>query len=120
MKSIIAVIAALVVFTVTVAHADKVLYVTDAGDTTVVATLSDVQVFALESDLLSVTDWISDAIEGKVSNCKSRMISKWMPYLQVDSEVLSIPKGEDALIKFIVDRSYYMDRATEEVNRSSR
>ena len=110
-----AVVVAFVLFGfLTFAHADKVLYVTDAGDTTVVTTITAAQRYSLAADILSIPEWIQGAIDGKAGACRTRMITKWMPYLQADPEVLVIPKGEDDLIEFIVARSYYEDRATAE------
>lgn len=99
------------------AHADKVLYVTDAGDTTVLVTLTQPQVHALQHDLVDIGTWIKKAVEGKVSNCRSGMIQEWMPKLQADPAITSLPVKEDDLIELIWVRDDYEDRAETEAKQ---
>lgn len=77
-------------------------------------TLSSTEEAALKNDLIDVQDWVDKAIDGKVNNCKKRMISEWMPKLYADESVSSIPASEDEIISLIVFRSDYKDRSARE------
>ena len=74
-------------------------------------TLTTTEVSVLKNDLLDVQDWVTKAIDGKVNNCKKRMIAEWTPKLMADDSVDSIPADEDKLIELIVARSDYKSRA---------
>ena len=96
------------------AHADKVLYITAAGDTTVVLILDQPQVHALEHDLVSISDWLKGALAGKVAKCRTRMIQEWIPKLQADPKVTQIPVKEDSLVEFICRRADYKNRVEKD------
>ena len=74
-------------------------------------TLTSTEETVLKNDLLDVQAWVTAAIDGKVNNCKKRMISEWTPKLMADDSVDSIPADEDKLIELIVARSDYKSRA---------
>ena len=74
-------------------------------------TLTSTEETVLKNDLLDVQAWVTAAIDGKVNNCKKRMISEWTPKLMADDSVDSIPADEDKLIELIVARSDYKRRA---------
>ena len=77
-------------------------------------TLTTIEVSVLKNDLLNIQDWVTKAIDGKVNNCKKRMIQEWTPKLMADSSVESIPSDEDKLIEIIVARDDYKDRVARE------
>ena len=77
-------------------------------------TLTTTEEAVLKNDLLDVQDWVTKAIDGKVNNCKKRMIAEWTPKLMDDSSVESIPADEDKLIELIVARDDYKDRVARE------
>ena len=74
-------------------------------------TLTTTEETVLKNDLLDIQEWVTAAIDGKVNNCKKRMISEWTPKLMADDSVDSIPADEDKLIELIVARSDYKSRA---------
>ena len=74
-------------------------------------TLTSIEETVLKHDLLDIQDWVKRAIDGKVNNCKKRMITEWTPILMDDDSVDSIPADEDKLIELIVARSDYKSRA---------
>jgi len=65
----------------------------------------------LKNDLLDVEVWVNGAIDGKVANCKKRMIAEWLPKLYADESVTQIPANEDDMIAMVVARNDYLDRA---------
>ena len=71
-------------------------------------TLTSLEETVLKNDLESIQDWVDAAINGKVANCKKRMISEWHPKLTADPAVESIPADEDKLIELIVARDDYV------------
>ena len=78
-------------------------------------TLSDLDEKVLKNDLLDIQGWVDGAIEGKINNCKKRMLAEWQPKLLADPEVTSLPANEADLINLIVSRADYKDRASRDV-----
>ena len=81
-------------------------------------TLSSTEESVLKNDLLDVQDWVDGAINGKVSNCKKRMISEWLPKLYADDLVSSIPASEDEIVAMIIARDDYKDRVARDAESS--
>lgn len=77
-------------------------------------TLSSTEESVLKNDLLDVQDWVDGAIDGKVSNCKKRMLREWLPKLYADDSVSSIPASEDEIVAMIIARDDYKDRAARD------
>jgi len=77
-------------------------------------TLTTLEESVLKNDLLDVQDWVDKAIDGKVNNCKKRMIAEWLPKLYADDSVSSIPASEDEIVALVVARSDYKDRVARE------
>lgn len=77
-------------------------------------TLTTTEESVLKNDLLDVQDWVDKAIDGKVNNCKKRMLSEWLPKLYADDSVSSIPASEDEIVAMIVARDDYKDRAARD------
>ena len=77
-------------------------------------TISDIDEKVLKNDLLDIQEWVQGAIEGKVNNCKKRMIAEWQPKLFADPDVESIPADETALINLVVARDDYENRVQRE------
>ena len=82
-------------------------------------TLSSTEEAVLKNDLLDVQDWVDKAVDGKVNNCKKRMLAEWMPKLYADDSVSSIPASEDEIVAMIVARDDYKDRVARDAERSS-
>ena len=77
-------------------------------------TLSSTEEAVLKNDLLDVQVWVDGAINGKVNNCKKRMIAEWMPKLYADDSVSSIPASEDEIVALIVARDDYKNRVARD------
>ena len=77
-------------------------------------TLTATEESVLKNDLIDVEAWVNSAIDGKVANCKKRMIAEWLPKLYADESVTQIPANEDDLIALIVARSDYKNRLSKE------
>jgi len=77
-------------------------------------TLSSTEEAVLKNDLLDVQDWVDGAIDGKVNNCKKRMIREWLPKLYADDSVSSIPASEDEIVAMVIARDDYKDRVARD------
>jgi len=77
-------------------------------------TLTATEEAVLKNDLLDVQDWVDKAIDGKVNNCKKRMISEWLPKLYADDSVSSIPASEDEIVAMVVAMDDYKDRTARD------
>ena len=82
-------------------------------------TLSSTEEAVLKNDLLNVEVWVNGAIDGKVNNCKKRMIAEWLPKLYADESVTQIPANEDDMIALVVARDDYKDRVTRDAGSVS-
>ena len=76
----------------------------------IILTISDADEKVLKNDLLDIEEWVQSAVEGKVNNCKKRMISEWQPKLFADPAVENIPADETAFINLVVSRDDYKNR----------
>lgn len=76
--------------------------------------LSDVEVKILGNDLLDIEDWFEKAKNGKINNCKKRLIREWHPKLMKDKKVASIPGDEKGFLNSVFSRSDYKNRAERE------
>ena len=88
----------------------KLVYIEAGGDTLPVATLTTVDITALDGIILNIPDWIGKAILKKASQARGRLIVQWTPQLQSDSTIVAIPTNPDSLIMFIARRPYYLPR----------
>ena len=76
--------------------------------------ISDSDMKCLQNDLLNIEDWINEAIQGKINNCKKRLIAEWHPKLIADPDIKSIPGDESGLINFITSHKDYSNRYQRE------
>lgn len=77
-------------------------------------TISDLDQTILHNDLLDIQDWVQGAVDGKINNCKKRMVAEWQSKLFADSSVRNIPADIPGLINLIVARDDYKNRAQRE------
>jgi len=78
-------------------------------------TISDTQSKILLNDIIDVQAWVQGAVDGKINNCKKRMIAEWQPKLFADSEVDNIPANENAFINLVIGRADYKNREQREL-----
>lgn len=81
-------------------------------------TLTATEESVLLNDLLDIQDWVDGAIDGKVNNCKKRMIAEWHPKLTADPDVETIPADDDKLIEVIISRDDYKTRAKRDAENT--
>ena len=76
-------------------------------------TLTATEESVLKNDLLDVEVWVNGAIDGKVANCKKRMIAEWLPKLYADDSVDSIPALTNTLGKHALPWTTITSRVSE-------
>jgi len=76
--------------------------------------ISDADKKCLKNDLLDIEKWIANAIIGKISKCKKRLIQEWYHKLMKDPKVDTIPAYEDDFIDLVTSRPDYKNRAERE------
>jgi len=78
--------------------------------------LTDDEVKYLENDLLDIETWVTDAVKGKISKCKGRMLAEWQPKLLADPDIEYIPATESGLLATIVAHKGYKSRQAREAH----
>lgn len=76
--------------------------------------ISETDYQCLRNDLLDVDDWLVQALRGKISQCKKRLIAEWHTRLMLDPSVDTYPAQVDKFITFVTSRADYQDRVTRE------
>lgn len=74
--------------------------------------ISQTDLKCLKNDLLDPEDWFVKALEGKINNCKKRMMREWIPRLRAKG--LSIPSSDKELIDLILAQPGYKNRVERE------
>jgi len=77
--------------------------------------IPDADALALKNDLVDIDDWVQKAVRGKVANCRSRMVTEWLPRLMGDPAVETIPANEDDMLALVAARPDYLDRVARDV-----
>jgi len=80
---------------------------------TITVSISDTDEKILKNDLMSVDQWVQDAVTGKKSNCWKRFQQEWTTKLMNDETFTdSIPSNKEAFVNLVTSREDYKDRAT--------
>ena len=77
-------------------------------------TLTTIEEAVLKNDLSDIQNWVDKAIDGKIANCKKRLVNEWLPKLYADDSVSSIPATEDEIVELVVARSDYKNRTARD------
>ena len=81
------------------------------ADLTVTITVNDTMQAIMNNDLLSIEDWITDAVAGKQNNCWKRMQTEWTTKLMNDDSFTdSIPSNQGDFVTLITGRDDYKTR----------
>lgn len=80
-------------------------------------TLTDEEIQILENDIINVKEWIDAAINGKINNCKKRIIKQQLEQIPVDRPDLEVPTTIAGLIKRHFSHSEYKKRKDREHGR---
>lgn len=73
--------------------------------------ISELENSVLEHDLLDVHEWIRLAIEGKISNVKTRLMKEAQEALIRDADIQTMPATEEGILNLYFSRPYYKNRS---------
>ena len=95
------------------------------ADLTITLTISDTDQTVLKNDILSIDDWVQDAMSGKINNCWKRMQTEWTQTLMNDDSFSDpIPSNRADFVALVTSRPGYLNRAdrqaAEEAERAER
>jgi hypothetical protein len=78
---------------------------------TLTVDVTDTEQAILLNDILSIDDWLQDAMLGKKNNCWKRMQQEWTTKLMNDSDFTdSIPSNQADFVALITAREDYKTR----------
>lgn len=77
-------------------------------------TISDADAVALQHDLISIEDWVSGAIRGKINNCRKRLTNQWLPILLNDPDIDAIEASPEGFIQQVISHRLYANRVERE------
>ena len=81
------------------------------ADLKVEITINDTMQAIMNNDLLSIEDWIKDAVAGKQNNCWKRMQSEWTTKLMNDDSFTDpIPSNQADFVTLVTGRDDYKTR----------
>ena len=85
-----------------------------SGNLIVTVTLTPNEQTFLNNDLTAIDTWVEDAIVGKTSKCKKRMVNEWDAKLRADKDVTAIPTDETTWLTTVTERVDYKDRVARD------
>ena len=81
------------------------------ADLKVEITVNDTMQAIMNNDLLSIEDWIKDAVAGKQNNCWKRMQAEWTTKLMNDDSFTDpIPSNQADFVTLVTGRDDYKTR----------
>ena len=81
------------------------------ADLKVEITINDTMQKIMLNDLLSIEDWIKDAVAGKQNNCWKRMQTEWTTKLMNDDSFTDpIPSNQADFVTLVTGRDDYKTR----------
>ena len=81
------------------------------ADLKVEITVNDTMQAIMNNDLLSIEDWIKDAVAGKQNNCWKRMQAEWTTKLMNDDSFTDpIPSNQADFVTLVTSRDDYKTR----------
>ena len=81
------------------------------ADLKVEITVNDTMQAIMNNDLLSIEDWIKDAVAGKQNNCWKRMQTEWTTKLMNDDSFTDpIPSNQADFVTLVTGRDDYKAR----------
>ena len=81
------------------------------ADLKVEITINDTMQAIMNNDLLSIEDWIKDAVAGKQNNCWKRMQTEWTTKLMNDDSFTDpIPSNQADFVTLVTGRDDYKTR----------
>ncbi len=81
------------------------------ADLIITVTINDTDQKCLLSDLLSIDDWVQNAVRGKINNCWKRFQRHWTQKLMDDATFTDpIPSNKEDFCELVMARDDYYTR----------
>ena len=81
------------------------------ADLKVEITVNDTMQAIMNNDILSISQWIEDAVAGKQNNCWNRMQAEWTTKLMNDDSFTDpIPSNQADFVTLVTSRDDYKTR----------
>lgn len=85
----------------------------------ITVTITDTDKKILENDLLDISQWVEDALQGKIDSCWSRMRSEWTNRLMNDPSFTDpIPSNKADFVNLVTALPQYKNRMQRDTNDS--
>ena len=87
---------------------------------TITIEITELEKKIMENDVLSAQDWAIKAVQGKISQCRKRIVQSHTQTLLADPEVDTIPATADGICENLFNSPGYQNRAARDANPSPR
>ena len=86
---------------------------------TITIELTELEKKIMENDVVSAQAWVQAAVEGKINQCRKRIVSSHTQTLINDPEVETIPATADGICENLFNSAGYQSRAERDESASS-
>ena len=84
---------------------------------TITVEVTDTEQAVMLNDLLSINDWVQDAVTGKKNNCWKRMQQEWTTKLMNDASFTDpIPSNQADFVTLVTARADYQTRTERDAS----
>ena len=81
--------------------------------------ISELEKKIMENDVISAQAWVQAAVEGKINQCRKRIVASHTQTLINDPEVDTIPATSDGICENLFNSAGYQSRAERDDSASS-
>ena len=86
---------------------------------TITIELTELEKKIMENDVVSAQAWVQAAVEGKINQCRKRIVASHTQTLLDDPEVDTIPATSDGICENLFNSAGYKNRAERDASASS-
>lgn len=86
---------------------------------TITIELTELEKKIMENDVVSAQAWVQAAVEGKINQCRKRIVASHTQTLLDDPEVDTIPATSDGICENLFNSAGYQNRAERDASASS-
>ena len=86
---------------------------------TITIEISELEKKIMENDVVSAQAWVQAAVEGKINQCRKRIVSSHTQTLINDPEVDTIPATSDGICENLFNSPGYKNRSQREADQNS-
>lgn len=67
------------------------------------------------NDLMDIEEWVRAAVEGKIANCRARLVEEWRARLAADGAGQMVPADDESFIAMVLAHPEYENRVAREL-----